>query len=192
MPRRPPRTRKTKSGPAMLQQLGDRISACLERAEPCREAAASEIDERVRQQLVDLEQQWQHVVESYQFIESLERLLLHQHPLPPEVEMLPRTSRLSRDVAGRNQIPYPDIVGFGSGRIRTADMPKRLRSKTTPRVALPVSELERKIMAPLRHLKSCRKLKGADFFYVGSMGQEPNWFARPVPTRVSKACRRSF
>jgi hypothetical protein len=70
----------------MLQQLGDRISACLERAEQCREAAASEIDER----LLDLEQQWQQVAESYQFIESLERLLLDQRPLPPEVEMLPK------------------------------------------------------------------------------------------------------
>lgn len=47
-------------------------------------------------------------------------------------------------------------------------------------------------MAPLRSLKSCRKLKGADFFYVGSVGQEPNWFARPVPFRVSEACRKSF
>ena len=74
----------------MLQQLGDRISACLERAEQCREAAASEPDERVRQQLVDLEQQWQRVVESYQFIESFGRLLLDQRPLPPEVEMLPK------------------------------------------------------------------------------------------------------
>jgi len=46
-------------------------------------------------------------------------------------------------------------------------------------------------MAPLRSLKSCRKLKGADFFYVGSIGQEPNWFARPVPFRVSEACRVS-
>jgi hypothetical protein len=43
-----------------------------------------------RQQLLDLEQQWQQVVESYQFIESLERLLLDQRPLPPEVEMLPK------------------------------------------------------------------------------------------------------
>ena len=74
----------------MLQQLGDRISVCLERAEQCKEAAASEIDERVRQQLLDLEQQWQQVVESYQFIESRERLLLDQRALPPEVEMLPK------------------------------------------------------------------------------------------------------
>ena len=74
----------------MLQQLGDRISACLERAEQCRGAAASEIDERVRQQLLDLEQQWQQVAESYQFIESLERFLLDQRSLPPEVEMLPK------------------------------------------------------------------------------------------------------
>ena len=74
----------------MLQQLGDRISACLERAEQCREAVASEIDERVRQQLQDLEQQWQQVAESYKDIESLERLLLDQRPLPPEVELLPK------------------------------------------------------------------------------------------------------
>ena len=70
-------------------------------------------------------------------------------------------------------------------------MPLR-NQPSSPRPALPLSELERKIMAPLRNLKSCRKLKGADFFYVGSVGQEPNWFARPVPFRVSKACRKSF
>ena len=74
----------------MLQQLGDRIKTCQERAEQCREATASEIDERVHQQLLDLEQQWQLVAESYQFIESLERLLLDQRSLPPEVEMLPK------------------------------------------------------------------------------------------------------
>ena len=74
----------------MLQQLGDRIKTCQERAEQCREAAASEIDERVHQQLLDLEQQWQLVAESYQFIESLECLLLDQRSLPPEVEMLPK------------------------------------------------------------------------------------------------------
>ena len=74
----------------MLQQLGDRISTCLERAEQCREAAASEIDQRVHQQLLDLEQQWQQVAESYRYIESLEALLLDQRPLPPEVEMLPK------------------------------------------------------------------------------------------------------
>jgi hypothetical protein len=72
----------------MLQELGNQISACLERAEQCREAAASEIDERVRQQLLDLEQQWQQVAENYQFIESLR--LLDQRALPPEVDMLPK------------------------------------------------------------------------------------------------------
>jgi hypothetical protein len=74
----------------MLQQLGDRIGACLERAEQCREAAASEIDERVRQLLLDVQQQWQQVAESYQAIESLERLLLDQRALPPEIDMLPK------------------------------------------------------------------------------------------------------
>jgi hypothetical protein len=71
-------------------------------------------------------------------------------------------------------------------------MPKGLTSKTTPRIALPASELENRIMAPLHALKSCRKLKGVDLVYIGSFGCEPNWFARPVPSRVSKACRRKF
>ena len=87
---RPPRSRVTKLGAATLQQLGDRISTCQERAEQCREAAASEVDERVRQQLLDVEQHWQQLAESYQYVESLERLLLDQRPLPPEVDKLPK------------------------------------------------------------------------------------------------------
>jgi hypothetical protein len=30
------------------------------------------------------------------------------------------------------------------------------------------------------------------FVHVGSFGQEPNWFARPIPSRISEACRRAF
>jgi hypothetical protein len=47
-------------------------------------------------------------------------------------------------------------------------------------------------MAPLRSSKSCAKLKSVGFVYVGSFGREPNWFARPLPSRVSDACRRAF
>jgi hypothetical protein len=36
-------------------------------------------------------------------------------------------------------------------------------------------------MAPLRELKICAKLKGIGFIHVGSLGQEPNWFGRPLP-----------
>ena len=60
----------------MVQEFGEQISACLERADQCRDAAASEADERVRQQLLDLEQKWQQVAESYQRFERLERLLV--------------------------------------------------------------------------------------------------------------------
>jgi hypothetical protein len=73
--------------------------------------------------------------------------------------------------------------------------PAMLRSTSKhlpPRIALPASELENRIMAPLHALKSCRKLKGVDLVYIGSFGCEPNWFARPVPSRVSKTCRRKF
>jgi len=71
-------------------------------------------------------------------------------------------------------------------------MPRRRRMKLPPRIALPASELESKIMTMLRGLKECAKLKGIGFVHVGSFGQEPNWFARPLPTRISEACRRAF
>jgi hypothetical protein len=76
----------------MLQKLGDHISACLQRAGRCRDAAASASDEHVRSQLLDLEQQWQHVAKTYEFYASLERFLLDQqnHTLPNEVEKLPK------------------------------------------------------------------------------------------------------
>jgi hypothetical protein len=63
--------------------------------------------------------------------------------------------------------------------------------KLLPRIALPASELESKIMVMLRGLKECAKLKGIGFVHVGSFGQEPNWFARPLPS-ISEACRRAF
>ncbi len=47
-------------------------------------------------------------------------------------------------------------------------------------------------MGMLRGLRSCAKLKGVAFVFVGSFGQEPNWFARPRPSRVSDACMREF
>jgi hypothetical protein len=74
----------------MLQRLGDHISA--QRADQCRKAASSQTDEEVRRHLLDLEQQWQHVAKSYEFIESLERFLVDQqrHALPSEVEKLPK------------------------------------------------------------------------------------------------------
>jgi hypothetical protein len=71
-------------------------------------------------------------------------------------------------------------------------MPRRRKLKLPPRIALPASDLEAKIIAMLRGHKSCAKLKGVGFVYVGSFGQEPNWFARPIPSRVSDACRREF
>jgi hypothetical protein len=47
-------------------------------------------------------------------------------------------------------------------------------------------------MAMLRGLKECAKLKGVRLVHVGSFGQEPNWFAQPLPSQISEACRRAF
>ena len=40
--------------------------------------------------------------------------------------------------------------------------------------------------------KARRKITGVEFVYVGSLGSEPNWFARPLPSRVSEDCMREF
>jgi hypothetical protein len=61
----------------MVQKLADQIRACRARAE----------HDRVREQLLSLAEQWQEVVESYRFIESLEPLL---HQTMPEDEKLPK------------------------------------------------------------------------------------------------------
>jgi hypothetical protein len=37
-----------------------------------------------------------------------------------------------------------------------------------------------------------REAQGVAFVFVGSFGQEPNWFTRPRPSRVSDACMREF
>ena len=71
-------------------------------------------------------------------------------------------------------------------------MPRRKSRKLPPRIALPASELESKIMAMLRGLKACAKLRGVSFVFVGSFGQEPNWFGLPRPTRISELCRQEF
>jgi len=37
-----------------------------------------------------------------------------------------------------------------------------------------------------------REIKGVEFVYVGSLGSEPNWLARPLPVRVSETCMKEF
>jgi len=71
-------------------------------------------------------------------------------------------------------------------------MSRKRKTKQPPRLALPASELEGKIMAMLRGQSDCAKLEGVDLVYVASIGQEPNWFARTIPSQVTEACRRAF
>lgn len=82
----------------MLQRLGDHISACLQRADQCKEAAALETDERVKTQLLEMERQWRHVAKSYEFIESLERFLLDQQKNAlPQAEESPSRDNLNAE-----------------------------------------------------------------------------------------------
>jgi hypothetical protein len=76
----------------MLPRLGDHIKSCLTRAEACKSAAEKSIDAEVKKHLTERALQWEHVAKSYEFIESLERLLLdrQKNTLPHEVEKLPK------------------------------------------------------------------------------------------------------
>jgi hypothetical protein len=47
-------------------------------------------------------------------------------------------------------------------------------------------------MELIQHHEARRKIKGVEFVYVGSLGREPNWFARPLPVRVSETCMKEF
>ena len=47
-------------------------------------------------------------------------------------------------------------------------------------------------MELIEHHEARRKIKGVEFVYVGSIGSEPNWFARPLPVRVSETCMKEF
>ena len=76
----------------MLQKLGDHIAACRDRANTCMAASTTETDPRLRTQLVDLAQQWEHVAKTYEFVASLERFLIDQqnNALPTELGKLPK------------------------------------------------------------------------------------------------------
>ena len=47
-------------------------------------------------------------------------------------------------------------------------------------------------MELIEHHEARRKIKGVEFVYVGSLGSEPNWFARPLPVRVSETSMKEF
>ena len=76
----------------MLQKLGDHIAACRDRANTCIAASTTETDERIRTQLLELAQQWEHVASTYEFVASLERFLIDQqnNALPTELGKLPK------------------------------------------------------------------------------------------------------
>lgn len=59
-------------------------------------------------------------------------------------------------------------------------------------MALPANELQAKILELIQHGEARRKIKGVAFVYVGSLGSEANWFARPLPVRISENCMREF
>jgi hypothetical protein len=82
----------------MLQKLGDHIVACRDRANTCIAASTTETDARIRTQLLELAQQWEHVAKTYEFVASLECFLIDQqnNTLPTELGALPKDEPINR------------------------------------------------------------------------------------------------
>ena len=68
-------------------------------------------------------------------------------------------------------------------------MPRR-RKKNVIRPKLSADEIEARLMALIQGGR--RRIKGVTIVHVGSFGTEPNWFARPNPSRVTDAAMREF
>ena len=68
-------------------------------------------------------------------------------------------------------------------------MPRR-RKRTVIRPKLAADEIASRIMALIQG--GHRRIKGITIVHVGSFGTEPNWFARPSPSRVSSASMKEF
>jgi len=58
------------------------------------------------------------------------------------------------------------------------------------RPKLSADEIEARMMALIQG--GHRRIKGITIVHVGSFGTEPNWFARPNPSRVSNASMKEF
>jgi hypothetical protein len=63
----------------MLQKLADHIAACRARAVDYEDRAAQIQDEAIRADYLEVAKRWNHIAETYEFVESLERFLLDAH-----------------------------------------------------------------------------------------------------------------
>jgi hypothetical protein len=66
------------------------------------------------------------------------------------------------------------------------------KKKLVGRPELSASEIEARIMSLIRKSGMRPRLKGIALVYVGSLGTEPNWFARPIPAKISSKCMKLF
>ena len=62
---------KSRSDPAVLQDLSEPVRECLRKAEECRRVAESAADERTRSDFLDMERRWLKLAESYQFADRI-------------------------------------------------------------------------------------------------------------------------
>jgi len=66
----------------MLQRLSQHITACHDRAEECRRRAEAAAVASIKTEFLDLETSWLQLANSYEFVETLERLLLSARNYP--------------------------------------------------------------------------------------------------------------
>jgi hypothetical protein len=64
--------------------------------------------------------------------------------------------------------------------------------KQVVRGVLSADEIAARILALIRRGGGRRSIKGVTIVYVGSLGTEANWFARPSPPKISPASMKRF
>jgi hypothetical protein len=80
------------------------------------------------------------------------------------------------------------LVGEAVGAM---PVPRR-REKRVDRGVLSADKIATRIMTLIRQGGGRRSIRGITIVYVGSFGTEPNWFARPQPSKISPASRKRF
>jgi hypothetical protein len=75
----------------LLQNLGDHIKSCRERAIEANNRAAQSLDPILSAEYTQLANQWTHLASSYEHAESLERFLLDTQKTKNALEPKPPT-----------------------------------------------------------------------------------------------------
>lgn len=97
----------------MLLKVSDKIRECLAHAADARERANAATDPSRKADLLDIEQRWLRLVESYRFVEQADRFLEEAHALrQPSVAEIPAQSAVSAAPKGASLAELLEVLVY--------------------------------------------------------------------------------